>query len=264
MRGSGSLGGDKLSTRLPRRPRRRGLLPPRARGAQPAPPLALLSRGQLAVSPSPGAAPRFPAAPGPASRSPPALRPCPPRARGTRGLGTRSPQSHLLVARSFPGFPCWDRLFGVFGLTCGQEVAKSWNSLVSPGRGVKVGPESLLLLRPSPVSLKAALLGGHAGCRERGQGKCPTLPPPRAGLGGHFPREPRTPPPCSGPGLGTPAKRVYGTGRPGTGVEPVEKVLFLFTHTHTEARLLHAGSLAQVFAVLSCPHSRPGGTPFLA
>lgn len=83
-----------------------GLLPPGARGAQPGPPLALSSRGQLAVSPSPGAAPRFPAAPGPASPSPPALRPCPPRARGPRGLGRRSPQSHLLVARSFPGFPC--------------------------------------------------------------------------------------------------------------------------------------------------------------
>lgn len=193
MRGSGSLGGDRLSTR---RQRRRGLLPPGARGAQPGPPLALFSRGQLAVSPSPGAAPRFPAAPGPASPSPPALRPCPPRARGPRGLGTRSPQSHLLVARSFPGFPCGDRLSWVFGLTCGPEVAKSWNSLVSLGRGVKAGPESLLSLCLSPVSLKAALLGGHAGCLERGREKCPTLPPPSAGLGGHFPREPRTPPPA--------------------------------------------------------------------
>lgn len=198
MRGSGSLGGDWLSTRRPRR----GLLPPGARGAQPGPPLALSSRARLSVGPSPGAAPRFPAAPGPAWRSPPALRPCPPRARGPRGLGTRSPQSLLLVARSFPGFPCEDRSSCVCGPTCGQEVTKSWNSLRSLGKGVKAGPESLLLLRSSPVSLKAALLGGHAGRRETGQGKCPTLPPPSAGLGRHFPGRTKDPTQPPAPGRG--------------------------------------------------------------
>lgn len=33
-------------------------------------------------------------------------------------------------------------------------------------------------------------------------------------------------------------------------------------HIHTPALSLDSGHLAQVFAVLLCPHPRPGGTPF--
>lgn len=57
-----------------------------------------------ALSPSPGAAPRRPAAPEPAPRSQPPPRPWP-FGRGGRGGWERGPRSYLLVARSFSGFP---------------------------------------------------------------------------------------------------------------------------------------------------------------
>lgn len=108
---SGSRGGDWLGTR---RPRRGCLLRARAgpgRGRR-SPGL----RGELAVPP-----------PGPP--------PSPPRARHLRSAPTprsrgrgRGPCGHLPVVRSFPGLPCRGRLSWAFRLTCGQEVARSWNS----------------------------------------------------------------------------------------------------------------------------------------
>lgn len=71
-----------------------------------------------------------------------ALGPSPGRLRGALSLratpapsgvgaggGERGPRSYLLVACSFSGFPRGgSRLSWVFGLTRGQEVAKSWNA----------------------------------------------------------------------------------------------------------------------------------------
>lgn len=65
------------------------------------------------------------------------------------------------------------------------------------------GPASLLLLHPSPVSLKAALRGGHAGCPQRGRGKCPTLPTPGLGWEDVSREDQGALPPPRPPGLGT-------------------------------------------------------------
>ena len=85
-------------------------------------------------------------------------------------------------------------------------------------------------------------------------------PSAQRGAGRTFPERIEDPPSCSRPGLGTPAKKVCRTGKRGTGAEPVEKVQFL-SHAHA-CRSLDSGHLAQVFAVLPCPHPRPGaGNP---
>lgn len=146
MGGSGSLGGDRLSTR---RPRWRGLLPPGARGAQPGPPLALPSRGQLSVPP-PGRLRGSRPPPGP-----PALRPCP-LGRGAAGVGNEVPAESPPGRAQLAGVsPRGSLVLGVCTYVRaggGQELGL----VLEPGQGVKGGPESLLLLRPSPVSLKSS------------------------------------------------------------------------------------------------------------
>ncbi|XP_033037428.1 uncharacterized protein LOC117066030 [Trachypithecus francoisi] len=136
--GSGSLGGDSLSTR--RRRQRRGLPAFGAREAQPGLPLALDSWG------SSQSLPRGDSRAGPALASSTPAAPALPCLFGRRGCGAweLEPRRVPATARSFPGFPCGGRVCWVSELTCGPEVAKSCNSCPSAsGRGVKARPESL-------------------------------------------------------------------------------------------------------------------------
>lgn len=132
--GSGSLGGDRLSTRRQRR--WRGLSPFGAREAQPGLPFALDSWGSSQSLPRGD------------SRASPALASSTPAASalpclfGRRGRGAWELESQRVPSDcpQLPGgFPA-----EVSELTCGPEVAKSCNSCPSaPGRGVKARPESL-------------------------------------------------------------------------------------------------------------------------
>lgn len=92
-------------------------------------------------------------------------------------------------------------------------------------------------------------------------------PSAQRGAGKTFPGENQGPhpTPCSGPRLGTRAKRGYGAGRPATGVEPVEKVQFLSTYTPQLGHCIQIPSLrsSQCFAVRT-PGLRGTLSPSLA
>ncbi|XP_053519638.1 translation initiation factor IF-2-like [Artibeus jamaicensis] len=142
----------------------------RALGAQPRPPPALASRDSSRALLRGGPAP----APG---------------RGGLGGLGARSPQSHLLVAWSFPGCPCGDCVSRLFALNVraggGQELELC---PVSPGEGGEGRLESLSSFAPpQPRVPKSSPARWPSRLACEGLRKMPTVPLPSAGLERHFP-----------------------------------------------------------------------------
>lgn len=87
--------------------------------------------------------------------------PLPPRAPGPRGLGTRSPQSQLQVARSVPGFPCGDRRPGCSDSRAGRRWPRAGTLALGRGSrpGLKVSFFSARVPKSSPARWPRRLPG---------------------------------------------------------------------------------------------------------